>query len=84
MNAISLILNSTYFKFDNKFFKQIFGLSMGSPLSPILANLVIHDLEMSILSNINVNIPIYYRYIDDMLIALPKNQMYLILEVFNL
>ena len=58
---------------------------MGSPLSPILANLVIQDLEMSILSNINVNIPIYYRYVDmyDMLIALSKNQMYLILEVFN-
>jgi len=60
---------------------------MGSPLSPILANLVIQDLEMSTLSNINVNIPIYYCYdmydMYDMLIALSKNQMYLILEVFN-
>jgi len=26
LNAISLIINSTYFKFDNKFFKQIFDM----------------------------------------------------------
>jgi len=79
-----LILNSIYFKFNNKFFKQIFDLPIGpSPLSPILANLLIQDLKMSILSNINVNIPINYRYVDDILIALPKNLMYSIFEMFN-
>ena len=54
------------------------------PLSPILANLLIQDLKMSILSNINVNIPINYRYVDDnILIALPKNLMYSIFKMFN-
>jgi len=55
LDAISLIINSTYFKFDNKFFKQIFGMPIGSP---VLVNLVIQDLEEKIFSNININIPI--------------------------
>jgi len=49
LNAVSFIFNSTYFKFDNRYFKQIFGMPMRSPLSPILADLVIHDLEKYIL-----------------------------------
>jgi len=38
LNAVSLVFNSIYFKFDNRYFKQIFGMLMGSPLSPILAD----------------------------------------------
>ena len=55
LDVISLIINSTYFKFDNKFFKHIFSMSMESPLSSVLANLVIQDLEEIIFSNININ-----------------------------
>jgi len=39
VNGIKLITNSTFFTFDNKFYKQIFGTPIGSPLSPILADL---------------------------------------------
>ena len=33
--AVNLILNSTYFTFNNIIYKQTFGTPMGSPLSPI-------------------------------------------------
>jgi len=65
---------------------------MGSPLSPILADLVIQVLENHILSNINIDIPVYYRYVDDILfvvpdilLAVPDNQIhvYIILDKFN-
>ena len=45
IKAIMIIINSTFFKFDKKIFRQIFGMPMGSPLSPILANIVLQDLE---------------------------------------
>jgi len=37
--AISLILNFTFFSFNNKIYKQIFGDPMSSPLSPIIADI---------------------------------------------
>jgi len=39
--AVQFILNYTFFTFDNVIYKQIFGISMGSPLFPILADIVI-------------------------------------------
>jgi len=37
--AVKIILNSTVFIFNNKFYEQIFGSPMGSPLSPIIADM---------------------------------------------
>jgi len=39
MAAINFVLSSTYFTFNNKIYKQIFDNPMGSPLSPIMADL---------------------------------------------
>ena len=39
-------------------------------------------MEEKIFSNININIPIYYRY-DDILLAIPNNQINEILDRFN-
>ena len=41
-NIIELLgfcLHSTYFSFQNKFYEQVEGVAMGSPVSPIVANL---------------------------------------------
>ena len=66
LNAVSFIFNYTYFKFDNRYFKQIFGMLMRSPLSPTLADLVIQDLKK--VHSVNIDIPVYYRY--DILFAI--------------
>jgi len=58
--AISVILNSIFFRFNEEFYEQIFGLPMGSPLSPILADLVIQDLEYNIFNTLTIHIPVYY------------------------
>ncbi|XP_077264260.1 uncharacterized protein LOC143898565 [Temnothorax americanus] len=46
--AIELILQSTSFGFDGQFYEQIFGSPMGSPLSLILADIVMENLETSL------------------------------------
>jgi len=56
---------------------------MGSPLSPIIADLVMEDLEKSVLDTINVDIQFYYRYVDDIIMALPNNKVDLIVDSFN-
>ena len=38
-------LKSTYFQFDESFYEQVEGTAMGSPLSLIVANIFMEDLE---------------------------------------
>jgi len=56
LDAILLILGSSYFKFDDKFYEQIYGSPMGSPLSPILADVVMDDLEINCLTKLDFKI----------------------------
>jgi len=57
LKALKLILESTYFKFNNIIYKQKFGTPMGSPLSPIIAEIVLQDLEVKALELLNIEIP---------------------------
>jgi len=84
VNGIKLIINSTFFTFDNRVYKQIFGTPMGSPLSPIIADLVMRDLETEALNKLNFETQIYFRYVDDILLAIPNDQIENTVNVFNL
>ena len=54
--------------FGSKYFRQVDGVAMGSPLGPILANIFLSRSETSWLSNCpNEFTPSYYRrYVDDL------------------
>ena len=60
----------TYFKFNNKFYKQKFGPLMGNPLHGVLANLFLESGPLQNRLPINTS---YFRYIDNILIFLPQN-----------
>ena len=44
------VLNHNYFKYDGAHYKQIFGCAMGSPISPVLAALVMEEIEETAIS----------------------------------
>ena len=81
--GLQLCLNSTDFKFNGTTFFQKRGLPMGSPFSPILADLVMDDLEKEKLANLDFEVPVYLRYVDDILIVAPSTQVDRILQIFN-
>lgn len=56
---------------------------MGSPLSPIIADLVMQRLERNALIKFNNSFPFYYRYVDDICTAVPTTQIEYILNCFN-
>jgi len=56
---------------------------MGSPLSPIIADVVMQDLETTCLDSINCQLTFYYRYVDDIVMAAPRDKIYLIFKTFN-
>ena len=56
---------------------------MGSPFSPVLADIVMDDLKKDRLSNLDFEVPVYFRYVDDIFIVVPNTHIDQILEIFN-
>jgi len=54
MSAIDLVLYSTSFAFNGRYYEQIYGSPMGFPLSPILADIVMEDLETHCLQKLDL------------------------------
>ena len=70
----------THFIFNSKFYNQIDGVAMGSPLAPVLANIFMGFYESRWRNEYNLNKPKFYlRYVDDILAAFGNEQDSLIL-----
>jgi len=83
LDTIEFILGSTFFKFNDKIYRQTFGAPMGSPLSPIVADLIMQELESHTLKNLSFIPPFYTRYVDDIALAAPFTQLNDLLNKFN-
>ncbi|RLU25780.1 hypothetical protein DMN91_001939 [Ooceraea biroi] len=78
-----MVLSSTCFKFNDKFYEQVYGSPMGSPLSPVLADLVMEDLEAHCIGLLDFNLRIFVRYVDDVFTVLSVDKIQTVLRVFN-
>ncbi|KAF2890759.1 hypothetical protein ILUMI_15414 [Ignelater luminosus] len=58
-------LKSTYVIYKDKRYKQIEGVPMGSPFSPVIANLFMEDLETRALQTASHKPKLWLRYVDD-------------------
>ena len=74
LELIRLCTNNNYFQFQDRFFKQKFGISMGSPLSPVLANLFMEYFESELLPTIGPQPKLWLRYVDDIFMLWPNDQ----------
>ena len=67
--------SQTHFIFNSKFYNQIDGVAMGSPLAPVLANIFTGFRESKWLHEYNLNkSKSYLRYIDNILAAFDNEQ----------
>ena len=74
-NLFLFATSQTHFIFNSKFYNQIDGVAMGSPLAPVLANIFMGFYESKWLNEYNLNKPKFYlRYVDDILAAFDKEQ----------
>jgi len=78
---------STFFIFNNSIYKQTFGTSWGllcpSCWSPIIADIVMQTLENYTLNALKLDLPLYIRYMDDIVLTVPTDKIDTILNMFN-
>ena len=72
MDLLEFCLCNTYFLFQGKHYEQTQGAAMGSPVSPVIANIYMESFEDRALSSA-VNPPRWWkRYVDDTFVILKK------------
>lgn len=80
---MQFILDNSYFSFNSKYYFQTMGLPMGSPLSPILANIVMDYCLDWIIRVLPFQFAFIRKYVDDIICALPQNEIQETLNIFN-
>ena len=69
VQLLKFCLCATYFSFRGKYYQQMFGTAMGSPVSVMLANLVMEDMEDRTLTTKDFGVEFWKRYVDDTCVA---------------
>ena len=74
-NLLQCCLTTTYFVFQGKFYTQTEGAAMGSPVSPLVANLFMENFEIKALASFSHPIKLWARYVDDTICVLKRDHI---------
>ncbi|TWW62451.1 LIM zinc-binding domain-containing [Takifugu flavidus] len=73
---LDLCLNTTYFQYREGFYRQKHGCAMGSPVSPIVANLYMEKVESQALTSFTGTAPSHwFRYVDDTWVKIQTQEL---------
>ena len=74
-DLLSLCLKTTYFMYDGKYYVQREGAAMGSPVSPIIANIFMENFERKAISSFHTPPRYWGRYVDDTMLIIDKSEV---------
>ena len=80
---LELCTKEMHFTFNEKIYKQVDGVCMGSPLGPVLANVFMVELEETIAPKLQTIMPIWKRYVDDTFTFVKKNHISEVIREIN-
>ena len=75
MEALNICLQLSFFVYNDVIYKQIFSCPMGSPLSPIIANMVMEEIEQTALNTYLNPLSLWLRYVDDVYAIMEKTEV---------
>ena len=64
-SLLEFCLSHTYFLFQGKYYEQVQGATMGSPISPLIANIFMEEFEVKALSSFPHLPSLWLRFVDD-------------------
>ena len=73
ISLLSYVLSNNYFIFDGQTYKQIHGCAMGSPVSPVVANICMEKIEEMAIKTTPVPPKTWKRFVDDSFSIIKKN-----------
>lgn len=77
------MIECNYFLYNGKLFQQIFGTAMGSPLSAVLAILMMDNLVETKGSLLPCDPIFFVKYVDDFLTLIPLHLVDVFIEILN-
>ena len=72
IKPLHFTLSNSYFNYNKQTYKQIHGCAMGSPVSPIVANLCLEVIEELALAQATTPPKKWFRYVDDVFSIIKK------------
>ena len=83
ISLLRFCLNNSYFSFQGRFHQQTEGAAMGSPISPIVANLFMEDLEVQAIRTSPTPPSLWKRFVDDAFTIIKKENRSSFLQHLN-
>ena len=83
IHLLSFCLKTTQFTYNGTYYQQVFGTAMGSPVSAVIANMVMEDVEQRALATSPVKPFFWKRYVDDVISAESGNEAERLLSHLN-
>ncbi|XP_062710010.1 uncharacterized protein LOC134288585 [Aedes albopictus] len=83
LEIVEYCMEASYFCFEGQYYKQVFGTAMGSPLSPIAADIALDSVIAQAMRSLPFEITIFRKYVDDIFMAIPRNTEQQVLQAFN-
>ena len=86
MKLLTFVTKSTYFQFNGVLYKQIEGFAMGDPLSAIMSNLFMEDLEQNAIPSAPAEcaLSLWKRYVDDIIEKIKRGTIQALTDHLNI
>ena len=75
MELVQLCIQSNFFQYQSEIYQQVTGMPMGSPISVVVAELVMQHIEKLIFENSPCGSLLWRRYVDDIITILPSTEI---------